>query len=608
MFSQSDFADGVISGLIKNDPDTPTQFQPELVLNDHKNGRKALEFLVGNITKCHSFVIAVAFITRSGVACLHQSLKDFGDRGGQGKILVSTYLNFSDPNAIKALSNFSGIEVSFVNEPNFHGKTYLFEHDNYAQIMIGSSNLTQNALGKNTEVNLSVSVQRESGLYLETKNQLEYWSGKSEAVSTVNLDAYAKLWRAAREKNLRSLSLSVPEELIGELAQERGEQSKQDVLSPNQMQNPALKKLNEVRAEGNSRSLIVSATGTGKTVLSAFDVQQLRANRLLFVVHRLNIAKKAMSEFRRVFGSSKSMGIYSAGDSLDKDAEFIFCTVQTINSEKHLQKFSPEEFDYIIIDETHRAGAITYKRVLEYFRPKFLLGMTATPERTDGFDIFSLFNHSIAYEIRLQKAMEADLLAPFHYFGVTDVTVDGESLNERSDFNKLVSDERVEHILEKIKEYGCDTGHTRGLIFCSRIEEARQLSQSFNSRGFSSLAITGSDPEETREKAIKRLESDKDNKLDYLFTVDVFNEGIDIPKVNLVVMLRPTTSAIIFVQQLGRGLRKADGKEYLTVIDFIGNYRNNYLIPIALFGDPSYNKDRLRKLLSAGSSLIPGAS
>jgi superfamily II DNA or RNA helicase/HKD family nuclease len=607
MFSHTDFVDGVSSGLVQLDPDASRRFQPSLVLNDYANGRKTLEFVLDNIRMCQTFRIAVAFVTRSGVACLHETLKEFGLRGGKGNILVSTYLNFSDPVAIKSLSHFDGISVSFVNQPNFHGKTYLFEHDEYAQLMIGSSNLTQNALGKNTEVNLGVSVKRTSGLYQQTIGQLKYWDGAAQRISEANLQAYAEVWRSAKKK-IHSLPASlVPEELIAE-AQPGMMQVELDQLVPNQMQLPALKRLQAIREAGSPRSLIISATGTGKTVLSAFDVKQCGARRLLFVVHRLNIARKAMSEFRRVFGRTKSMSIYSAGDTLNKDSDFIFTTVQTINRDQHLKKFDPAEFDYIIVDETHRAGAVTYKRILEYFHPDFLLGMTATPERTDGFDIFSLFNHSIAYEIRLQKALESDLLSPFHYFGVTDISVEGIPLDETTDFNKLISSERVDHILETVKEYGCDTDEVRGLIFCSRVDEARELSVAFNKKGYRTISVTGSDSEDVRESAIARLESDGDEKLDYLFTVDVFNEGVDIPRVNQVVMLRPTTSAIIFVQQLGRGLRKAPGKDYLTVIDFIGNYKNNYLIPLALFGDSSYNKDRLRRLLTAGSSLVPGAS
>ena len=608
MFSQADFVDGIISGLIEHNPDASRLFEPKLILNDVTNGKKTLEFVLDNVRSCESFVMAVAFVTRSGVACLHQTLKEFGQRGGSGKILVSTYLNFSDPIAIKALSKFNGIEVSFVNEPNFHGKTYLFEHADYAQIMIGSSNLTQNALGKNTEVNLGLCLQRDSSLYQHTASQMNQWVGEATQVSEANLDSYEQAWKKAKEKIRTAPPTTVPEEIFAETAQAFQTSALDTVLTPNQMQCPALDSLENVRKNGNTRSLIISATGTGKTVLSAFDVKQFGARRLLFVVHRLNIARKALSEFQRVFGDSKSMGIYSAGDGLDENADFIFCTVQTIHSDRHLHKFANDHFDYIIIDETHHAGAMTYKKVLEYFTPQFLLGMTATPERTDGFDIYALFNHSVAYEIRLQKAMEADLLAPFHYFGITDISIDGSSLDEKSDFSKLISTDRVEHIIKTIDEYGCDSDVIRGLIFCSRIDEARQLSLLFNLRGFNTLPITGGDSEDVREDAIRRLESDGDNKLDYLFTVDVFNEGVDIPQVNQVVMLRPTTSAIIFVQQLGRGLRKAVGKDYLTVIDFIGNYRNNYLIPLALFGDSSYNKDKLRRLLGAGSSLIPGAS
>ena len=607
MFSNADFLAGLESGLVAYNPDASNQYLPQLVLNDFASGRNTLEFVLENLAACKSFTLCVAFVTRSGVACLHQSLKDFGERGGEGEIMVSTYLNFSDPNAIGALRRFKGIEVRFVSEPNFHGKTYLFEHQDFAQLLIGSSNLTQNALGKNTEVNLGLSVQRSSTLYQQTAGQLATWSDRSEIVDDTSLTAYESIWHADRARSGIARITAASADPLSD-GEDNYLPSDTAISSPNAMQLPALERLRQVRECGRVRSLIVSATGTGKTVLSAFDVKQFQAKRLLFVVHRLTIAQKALTEFKRVFGESKTMGIYSGSARFDKDAEFIFSTVQTINSDRHLQNFRPDEFDYIIIDETHRAGANTYSRVLSYFTPKFLLGMTATPERTDGFDIFALFDHSIAYEIRLQKAMESDLLAPFHYYGISDLSVDGVALDDKSDFNKLVSDRRINHILENLKEYGCDSGITRGLIFCSRIEEALKLSAAFNTYGLKTVAITGADSNEARETAMQCLEADGDSRLDYILTVDVFNEGVDIPRVNQIVMLRPTASAIIFVQQLGRGLRKAPGKDYVTVIDFIGNYQNNYLIPMALFGDASNNKDSLRRLLAAGSSLIPGAS
>ena len=302
------------------------------------------------------------------------------------------------------------------------------------------------------------------------------------------------------------------------------------------------------------------------------------------------------------------MGLYS-GEKRELDCDFIFSTIQTISKAEHLGSFKKDHFDYIIIDETHRSGADSYLRLLNYFQPKFLLGMTATPERTDGNDIFKLFDHNIAYEIRLHRAMEEQLLCDFHYYGVTDLFIENKAQEDKAYFNRLISNERVYRIIEKARFYGCDNGITRGLIFCSRTSEANELSKLFNDQGFKSVALTGESSEEERIKAIELLETDNINeKLDYIFTVDIFNEGIDIPKVNQIIMLRPTDSSIVFIQQLGRGLRKLPSKNYLTIIDFIGNYTNNYLIPIALYGDTSFNKDSLRKLITDGSRSIPGAS
>jgi len=374
------------------------------------------------------------------------------------------------------------------------------------------------------------------------------------------------------------------------------------------MQIEALGNLKNLRVEGKNKALIISATGTGKTYLSAFDAKAFNPKKLLFVVHRLTITKDSLTTFRSVFGNDKTMGLYS-GSKRDLDCDFVFSTIQTISKTNHLDNFSKDYFDYIIIDETHRSGAGSYLRLIEHFEPKFLLGMTATPERTDGNDIFQLFDHNIAYEIRLSRAMEEEMLSSFHYYGVTDLSIDNIEVDRKSDFRYLVSNERVERIIEQAKFYGSDNGITRGLIFCSRKNEAVELSELFNSKGFRTVALTGDSNEKERARAIEKLETDNlSEKLDYIFTVDIFNEGIDIPKINQIIMLRPTESAIIFIQQLGRGLRKLDGKGYLTVIDFIGNYENNYLIPIALYGDTSYNKDSLRKLITEGSRMIPGAS
>ena len=226
------------------------------------------------------------------------------------------------------------------------------------------------------------------------------------------------------------------------------------------MQTEAIDNLSKLREQNKDKALVISATATGKTVMAAFDANEAEAKKLLFVVHRGNIARKAMETFKLIFKNNRSFGLYSG--NRDMNSDFIFSTVQTINNEEHMRKFSPNHFDYIIIDETHRAGGQTYQKIINYFKPQFLLGMTATPERTDGFDIFSLFDHNIGYEIRLNRALDEGLLCPFHYYGVTDISVDGKILDENSDFNLLLSNERVDRIIEKTKLYGCDDGNVRG--------------------------------------------------------------------------------------------------------------------------------------------------
>ncbi len=313
-----------------------------------------------------------------------------------------------------------------------------------------------------------------------------------------------------------------------------------------------------------------------------------------------------MQTFKYII-KDKTMGLFS-GDKRELDKDYLFATVQTVFKKENRELFSTDEFDYIIFDEVHKAGARSYQDILNYFTPKFLLGMSATPERRDGFDIYKMFDYNIAYEIRLQQAMEYDLLCPFHYYGITDLMIDGQNIDDKSEFNLLISEKRIDYIIEKINEYGHCGDKVHGLVFVSRKKEAIELSEMFNQRGYKTIALTGEDNENARQDAMDRLESDDENSLDYIFTVDIFNEGIDIPRVNQVVMLRPTQSAIIFVQQLGRGLRKSENKDYVVILDFIGNYENNFMIPIALSGSLNFNKDNLRRFISEGNLMIPGSS
>lgn len=569
-------------------------YQPELLVNQKNPPKKVLSTILHELEHCNQFFISVAFVTTSGVAAIINKLKQLDDREIKGKILVSQYLNFTQPEALKRLLHFNNIDLRIATTGNAHTKGYIFKSKKHYNLIIGSSNLTAQALSTNKEWNIKVSALDESGIVEKVMREFHSDFEKGTPVTAEYILTYEEIYQSQfllnRKNKLESLVEAQP------------------LIRPNFMQIEALENLKNLRVEGKNKALIISATGTGKTYLSAFDAKAFNSKKLLFVVHRLTIAKDSLNTFRSIFGKDKTMGLYS-GSQRDLDCDFVFSTIQTISKANHLDKFTKDHFDYIIIDETHRSGADSYLRLIEHFEPKFLLGMTATPERTDGNDIFQLFDHNIAYEIRLSRAMEEEMLSSFHYYGVTDLSIDNTEVNSKSDFKYLVSSERVERIIEQAKFYGSDNGITRGLIFCSRKNEAVELSELFNSKGFKTIALTGDNREEERARAIEKLETDNlSEKIDYIFTVDIFNEGIDIPKINQIIMLRPTDSAIIFIQQLGRGLRKVDGKGYLTVIDFIGNYENNYLIPIALYGDTSYNKDSLRKLITEGSRMIPGAS
>ncbi len=583
------------TGFVDKNIVSDENFHPELLVNQKNPPKKVLISILEELESCDEFYISVAFVTTGGVATIINQLKELENRKIKGQILVSQYLNFSEPEALKRLRQFKNIDLRIAISGNAHAKGYIFKKKSHYNLIVGSSNLTDRALTTNKEWNIKVSALEKSGIVERLLNEFKSDFESATLVTESYISSYEKLYQQQFLLNKINDTQSVIES--------------NNIISPNSMQKEALENLRKLREKKKDKALIISATGTGKTFLSAFDAKAFNPKKLLFVVHRLTIAKNSLKTFQKVFGKEKSMGLFS-GDKRELDCDFVFSTIQTISKFAHLENFQKDHFDYIIIDESHRSKAKSYTRLLSYFEPKFLLGMTATPERTDGDDIFHLFDHNIAYEIRLSRAMEEEMLSSFHYYGVSDLSIDNKEIENKSDFNLLISTERVDRIIENAVFYGSDNGITRGLVFCSRKKEAIELSNLFNSKGYKTVALTGEESsEEERAKAIERIESDNLNeKVDYIFTVDIFNEGIDIPKINQIIMLRPTESAIIFIQQLGRGLRKVEGKSYLTIIDFIGNYENNYLIPIALYGDTSYNKDSLRKLISEGSRMIPGSS
>ena len=363
--------------------------------------------------------------------------------------------------------------------------------------------------------------------------------------------------------------------------------------------------------------------GTGKTYASAFAMRELGFRRVLFLVHRGQLARQTRKSYEKVFANTVSMGLVGAGYH-EYEADYVFATVQTLNRDEHLLQYAKDAFDCIVLDEAHHVPADTYRKIMDHFTPKLWLGMTATPDKRDdnveGRNVYEIFNYQIAYEIRLQQAMEENLLCPFHYFGITDLSMIGDEEAAR-DFNMLTSDERVRHIVNQVDYYGYSGDKVKGLIFCSNIKETEELSVKFNQiinpatgKNFRTVALNGSASEQERQDAFERLamnedESSEDRQpLDYIFSVEILNEGVDIVEVNQVIMLRPTQSPIVFIQQLGRGLRKASGNEYVVILDFIGNYNNNFMIPIALSGDRTYNKDNIRRYVMEGGRVIPGAS
>ena len=570
------------------------RFQPELIVNEQRSSMTVLQAIQQEFATCNSFIFTVAFITESGLMTLKADLLDLKLRGIRGQIITSTYLYFNQPKMFRELLKLDNVDVRVTALEGFHSKGYIFKQADAYTLIVGSSNLTTQALKVNYEWNLKLTSHVAGDVVDHFVEQFEALWEEAVDVTEQWITAYKELFKQQQriqwEQKIFDAPVEYSENAVTAL----------DDIQPNAMQQEALLQLNRVREQGKKKALVISATGTGKTYLAAFDVRAFRPKRMLFIVHREQILKKAMQDFKRVLGGHESdFGLYT-GNHRDKDAKYVFATIQTLARDTHLYQFANDHFDYILIDEVHKAGAASYRKLMTYFRPDFYFGMTATPDRTDGENIYELFDYTVAYDIRLQDALEANLLAPFHYIGVTAYEMDGLLETKTEQLKYLVMDERIDYILDKINYYGYSGERVVGLMFCSLVEEAEQLSTLLNERGLRTVALSGKHRPEEREMAVQQLEN---GELDYILTVDIFNEGIDIPSINQIVMLRQTESSIVFIQQLGRGLRKSNKKEFVTVIDFIGNYQKNYLIPIALSGDQSMNKETIRRTVQEPSFL-----
>ena len=588
--------DGAKTAFIDEKYQSYEEFKPEFIIN--KKGEKVLNSIKEELEKCDEFYISVAFITMGGLTPLLQDLKELEERGIKGKVLTTDYLNFTEPKALRKLNEFKNIEVKLYAEESegFHTKGYVFKQGTIYQAIVGSSNLTMNALTINKEWNIGFSSLNNGEILNNIINEFKILWDKSKDVDDI-IDEYESIYN--HYKNFTKFNRE-----ITEIKKENIEE-----IKPNIMQEKFLKNIRELIKKGEDKALLVSATGTGKTYAAAFAVYDFRPKRFLFLVHREQIAKQAIKTFKKVFKNEDNKFGLLSGNSKEYNKDYLFSTIQTMSKEEVYRKFGKDEFDYIVIDEVHKAGANSYLKILNYFKPKFILGMSASPDRTDNFNIYELFDYNLPLDIRLQDALDEDLLCPFHYFGISDLEINGISREDTSDFNFLVSNDRVNYLIEKSNYYGYSGNRRKALGFCSTKKEAEELAKEFTKRGYPSLSLTGANTQEEREEAINRLTNeDYHDKIEFIFTVDIFNEGVDIPEVNQILLIRPTQSSIIFIQQLGRGLRKYKNKEYVVIIDFIGNYKNNFLIPIALSGDRTYDKDNIRKYIIEGNKTIPGSS
>jgi len=607
-FSTQKLVDGYNRAFIDSKVAADPVYSPQLLTN--RGGQKVLTAIEKELKGCDDLYFSVAFITMGGIAPLLGTLKDLEKKSIKGRILTTDYLTFSDPKALDKLNSLSNLELKIfkTGEQNvgFHTKGYMFHNNGDLRIIVGSSNLTQDAITKNHEWNTRIISSNNGQFAIDVENEFNNLWDSSVCYSEYR-NEYLKIYQNSQKERdeLSRITQSID---LG-YAQ---------VLQPNTMQEEFIFNIEEIIHRGGKRALLISATGTGKTYASAFALRRLFSNnsfknkKALFISHREQINKQALKSYKKIFGKNVSMELLSGNqNNVDtaKSAQFLFSTMNMMAKTEIMNQFGPFDYSAIVLDECHRSGASSYQRIIDYFKPELLLGMSASPERTDNFDIFSLFDHNIACEIRLKQALENDLLCPFHYFGITDLEIDGNS-DDVTKFRQLTADKRVDYIIHNAEYFGHCGERVKGLVFCSRKEEAEELSQKFNKTGkYNTIMLCGDNSQDEREEAIERLVDDNaSNRLDYIFTVDIFNEGVDIPEINQVIMLRPTESPIIFVQQLGRGLRKTDGKEFVIVIDFIGNYQNNYMIPIALSGDRTGNKDNIRRSLMEGNNVINGAS
>lgn len=542
--------------------------------------------LIQSLKKADSVDIIVSFLMESGVKMLLEELDNALKRGAKIRILTGNYLGITQPSALYLLKKKLGsrVDMRFYNEKDrsFHPKSYIFHYRGYNDIYIGSSNISRSALTSGIEWNYRFSSVSDPKNYEKFYHAFEdLFEHHSIIIDNEELKRYSQNWhRPAVARDLERYDYSHQNE------ENESEDTKVRLLyEPRGAQIEALCALEDTRAEGAKRALVQAATGVGKTYLAAFDSKSYE--RVLFVAHREEILKQAAASFRNV-RNSEDYGFFT-GEEKSTDKSVIFASVATLGRSEYLSEkyFAPDYFQYLVIDEFHHAVNEQYQRIVKYFKPQFLLGLTATPERMDGRNIYELCDYNVPYEISLKDAINKGMLVPFHYYGIYDDTdysglhlirgrYDEKELNETYIGNV--------HRHDLIYKYYCKYGSKKALGFCCSRAHAEEMAKEFCERGIPSVAVysnaNGTYSEE-RGKAIEKLKS---GEIRVIFSVDMFNEGVDITSVDMVMFLRPTESPIVFLQQLGRGLRRSKGKEYLNVLDFIGNYEKAGRVRFLLTG------------------------
>ncbi|MBC2579162.1 DEAD/DEAH box helicase family protein [Clostridium sp. DJ247] len=550
--------------------------------------------------KATNIDIIVAFLMESGVKLLEAELREVVDKNIPIRILTGNYLNITQPQALYMLKDIMGykVDLRFYNVPNrsFHPKAYIFEYEDGGDLYIGSSNISKSALTNGIEWNYRLNKEKNSEDYNSFKAVFEdLFLNHSTIIDEEEMRRYSESW--IRPKVYKHIDAEEASDNTSEDNLTKDDNTIIKLYEPRGAQIEALYELKKKREEGYDKGLVVAATGIGKTYLAAFDSRAY--NRILFVAHREEIINQAAVSFKNV-RPDKSIGFFYR-DNKDTASDFIFATVQTLGKLEYLNDkyFKRDAFDYIVIDEFHHAAAGNYKNIIDYFEPKFMLGLTATPERLDNKDVFALCDNNTAYEVRLKAAINKGWLVPFRYYGIYDELVNYESIDYK---NGKYDDKQLEAALMINKRADLIIGHyskyksERALGFCSTRRHAEFMAEYFCNKGIKACAVVsdgGSDYCMDREEAVNQL-SKGDIKV--LFSVDMFNEGLDIPSVDLVMFLRPTQSPTVFLQQLGRGLRKSNGKNYLNVLDFIGNYKKANLVPFFLTGEQK---------TTGGSTIIP---